>query len=265
MEAPNLTTTGEKPTIKAFLLSFGGQWLTKMSGPFTVPFAIAALFVPQTWQKALFACLAILCAAVSSYGIWAQERRRVNEAHLKLESRPRIVPRFPNPVSVTSIAWNMKTPSGEVQQLITSVIRIRFLNDPQFPSTTASAQDVIAKVTFIGARTFDMDGRWTSSDQPSTRSPGLSRNDLLRMSFGIGAAQDLDIAAKYPTGDCWALNNDSYNYPLMQKPGYELHIGRWKVNVRLLGTLVEESFTFYFESSLGHLVVTQPDDAALEA
>jgi hypothetical protein len=159
----------------------------------------------------------------------------------------------------------MKTPSGEVQQLITSVIRIRFLNDPQFPSTTASAQDVIAKVTFIGARTFDMDGRWTSSDQPSTRSPGLSRNDLLRMSFGIGAAQDLDIAAKYPTGDCWALNNDSYNYPLMQKPGYELHIGRWKVNVRLLGTLVEESFTFYFESSLGHLVVTQPDDAALEA
>ena len=72
-------------TIKEFLRSFGGQWFTKMSGPLTVPFAVAALFVPQTWLKLLFALLAIVCAAVSSYGVWAADRNALIKSEARLE------------------------------------------------------------------------------------------------------------------------------------------------------------------------------------
>lgn len=64
-----------QPTIKGFVRAFGGQWFTKMSGPLTVPFTFAALLVPGTWLKGLFAVLAISSAAVASYGVWAAEHR----------------------------------------------------------------------------------------------------------------------------------------------------------------------------------------------
>lgn len=73
----------EKPSIKEFIKAFGDQWLTKMSGPLTVPFTLLAFFVPQTWLKLLFAALAILCAAVSAYIIWAKERIKFLEEEAK--------------------------------------------------------------------------------------------------------------------------------------------------------------------------------------
>lgn len=72
------------PTIKGFLSAFGANWFTKMSGPLTVPFTLAALFVPSTWLKALFAALAILCGAAASYAVWAAERRNANALELRL-------------------------------------------------------------------------------------------------------------------------------------------------------------------------------------
>ena len=59
----------------AFLQAFGGSWLTLMSGPATVPFAVAAFFVPGLY-KLLFAALAVTCAVSSSYQVWRNERKR---------------------------------------------------------------------------------------------------------------------------------------------------------------------------------------------
>lgn len=72
--------------LKEFLWAFNGQWLTRMSGPFTVPFTLLALFVPSSRLKLLFAVMAIACAAVSSFGVWAVEHR----ARLKAEEKPRV-------------------------------------------------------------------------------------------------------------------------------------------------------------------------------
>ncbi len=72
--------------IKQFVAAFGGQWLTKMSGPLTVPLAIAALFVPHVWLRLLFALLAITCAIASAYGIWDRERRAKEQAIAALQS-----------------------------------------------------------------------------------------------------------------------------------------------------------------------------------
>ena len=79
---PNMA---EPPTISSFVRSIGSQWITRMSGPLTVPFALVALFVPQTWLKASSAVLAILCASVSSYGVWSQERKARNVAEKQKE------------------------------------------------------------------------------------------------------------------------------------------------------------------------------------
>jgi hypothetical protein len=59
----------------AFLRAFGENWLTRMSGPLTVPFAIAALFAPG-FYKVLFAALAVVCGVSSSYEVWRNERKR---------------------------------------------------------------------------------------------------------------------------------------------------------------------------------------------
>lgn len=68
------------PTIRNFLRAFGDQWFTRMSGPLTVPFAIAALVVPGTILKLLFAILAIISGLFASYGVWAKERLAVLKA-----------------------------------------------------------------------------------------------------------------------------------------------------------------------------------------
>lgn len=81
----DLQQLSEKPTIAGFLRAFGGQWLTKMSGPLTVPFSIAAYFVPHTWAKALFGALAIVCAWVSAYKIWEVERKRINDLSARIQ------------------------------------------------------------------------------------------------------------------------------------------------------------------------------------
>ena len=88
------------PDIKGFFQAFGANWLTKMSGPMTVPFTILAFFVPH--GKALLAGLAILCGVVSSYSVWAAEREKVSKLEEELkekkdslkqieEQRPRIL------------------------------------------------------------------------------------------------------------------------------------------------------------------------------
>ena len=63
----------------AFLRAFGANWLTRMSGPLTVPFAIATLFVPR-FYKLLLGTLAIICGVYSSYEVWRSERKRARRS-----------------------------------------------------------------------------------------------------------------------------------------------------------------------------------------
>jgi hypothetical protein len=57
----------------AFLRAFGDSWLTKMSGPLTVPFTIGALLLPGL-LKSIFAILAITSGVFSSYHVWRNAR-----------------------------------------------------------------------------------------------------------------------------------------------------------------------------------------------
>jgi hypothetical protein len=61
-----------------------------MSGPLTVPFIIAALFLNPIWAKSLFAALAILCGGASSYAIWRKERAS-HIAERQKNERPELI------------------------------------------------------------------------------------------------------------------------------------------------------------------------------
>src|SRR4051812_16468858 len=69
----------ERTTLWGFIRSFFIRWFVAMCGPLTVPFAVLAVFVPNTWHKISFAVLALACAAFSSYWVWRAERLKKNE------------------------------------------------------------------------------------------------------------------------------------------------------------------------------------------
>jgi hypothetical protein len=58
----------------SFLRAFGGRWFTAMSGPASVPFVVASLFVDPPILKVLFGVIALVCACFSSYWVWRTER-----------------------------------------------------------------------------------------------------------------------------------------------------------------------------------------------
>ena len=134
----------------------------------------------------------------------------------------------------------------------------RFVNDPPHPYPNAIAKEIVAKIRFFRAESLllEIDGRWADSDQPSLRDIRQSRNDLLRTQFAIGEEHDLDIAFRDPvTGTCFAWNNDNYNYPDMRKPEHRMDGDLFRVEVRLRGPWVDESFTFQFRNASGGLEV----------
>jgi hypothetical protein len=94
-------------TFGKFLIAIWSDWLARMSGPLTVPFTIAAFFVPGPAYRALFAALAVMAGLVTCYRVWATEYDRAEEAKAKLyDGRPIIVlevliqplPLRPNPM-----------------------------------------------------------------------------------------------------------------------------------------------------------------------
>lgn len=64
----------------AFLRAFGSDWLTRMSGPASVPLAAVAIFEPKAPLKILFGCLAVSSFLFSSYRVWRTERLSAQRA-----------------------------------------------------------------------------------------------------------------------------------------------------------------------------------------
>jgi hypothetical protein len=73
-----------RPTFFEFLKAFGGRWFILMSGPASVPAAVAAAVVSNSVWRVLLACTAIACFLFTAYWIWRIERERRNEAESAL-------------------------------------------------------------------------------------------------------------------------------------------------------------------------------------
>lgn len=149
--------------------------------------------------------------------------------------------------------------STEVQPLMfgqdfrATFVKARFINKPKGNFEKSVARDARARISFFDATSLkpliqDMDGRWDSTTQPSAMPPGVSRNSLLPMRFGIEDAQNVDIAFRNQAGEFVAFNNDSYIYWAAGylKPGHELGRGPVVAEIRLFGVDVDETFKVKF-------------------
>ena len=66
----------EPPSFKSFRRAVGADWLTLMSGAFSVPAGFLAAFF-DGWGRAIWTALALLAFGYATYRIWAHERRKV--------------------------------------------------------------------------------------------------------------------------------------------------------------------------------------------
>jgi hypothetical protein len=77
MTTPSQSTT--VADIKNFTRAMFGDWFTRMSGPLSVPAAIAALWVPNDTAKVLLGLTAIAGLCVTAYRLWKSEHDKVVE------------------------------------------------------------------------------------------------------------------------------------------------------------------------------------------
>jgi hypothetical protein len=192
--------------------------------------------------------IAFLLLALVMLVVEESTKRRAAEAKLKLieDAKPKIV------LCGTMIERITFHDRFTRQPIFTGdFVKMRFLNDPKDTYAGSVAQGVRIKIKFLDSAGSlligNMDGRWDSTDEPSTREPGTSKNDLLAMKFGIQEAQNIDLAVRNEAGEFIAFNSDSYNYaPGFKKPGHELGKGPVTAIIRLVGVDVDETFTVYF-------------------
>jgi hypothetical protein len=62
-----------------FTRTMWGDLLTRMSGPLSVPLAVASFFVPNDVAKILLGLTAFMCLWVTAYLLWKREHDKVVE------------------------------------------------------------------------------------------------------------------------------------------------------------------------------------------
>ena len=202
-------------------------------------------FLPWYWKIIIILGANILLIGEGAFLAIRRREGQRDSYSLKLreieDAKPNIILREPGAESVEQV-----TRRAGVNVLATSpFIKVRFVNSPtaRYPNSIAHA--VIARVKFYdvaGTLLLDMAGRWADSDQPSIRDSRESRNDLLRMEFGIEDEHSLDIAFRDTNGEFVAWNNDNYNFPDMKKPEHVLPGSHFTVEVRLSAVWIDKTF-----------------------
>lgn len=70
-------------SIRGYLRAFSADWLARMSGPISVPFAAIALWVSGS-ARILWGCLAAVCFFTASYRLWRNQQTEI----ARLSARP---------------------------------------------------------------------------------------------------------------------------------------------------------------------------------
>jgi len=230
--------------------------------------ALATILLPYMALIGIYAAIHLVRTP------WKLDQKRITEiTNLETErdkylrslneierAKPNIVLRQPGAESVEQV-----TRAVNGRPLDTApFVKVRFVNRPTESCPGSIADAVMARVRFYDLNNrllLDMQGRWADSDQPSLRDFRQSRNDLLRMDFGINDEHSLDIAFRDATGEFVAWNNDNYNYPDMRKPEHVLSGDCFVVEIKLSAAWVNETFKFQFGAAGNNrrgIVITAP-------
>jgi len=201
-------------------------------------------------QNVFWTCarIAFVLSVALVFGEENREKRKLRQRLESLEnSRPKIVLKQPGAVHIEPNVY-----VGSI--FVAQFLRVRFVNTPDEAVPSAVAEAVAAKISYFregeNNPILSIDGRWADSDQPTPRERWQSYNDLLRIKFDIGDEHNVDVAYRDSrTGECFAWNNDNYNYQDMTKPEHKLSGEVFRVQVRLVGARVDSTTEFRFSNS----------------
>jgi hypothetical protein len=100
-ESPVMQAT----TIRGFLREIVSSWFTGMSGPLSVPLAIASVFVPSDTAKVLLGLTAFACFFGAAYGVWRRERMARNASDVRTAAlEDRLSPKIGISINANGIA-----------------------------------------------------------------------------------------------------------------------------------------------------------------
>jgi hypothetical protein len=210
-------------------------------------------------EKPLFWASVRIAFVLSLIAAWWIEHKRSSELTARLEEIERAMPEIklkqPGAVYSEPTALNFSDLQGRsVASFNVPFLKVRFVNDPDHSHPAAKANGVRAKINYYrcsdNALVLSIDGRWAESDQPPLYNPAASKAHLLPTTFGHGEEHSLDIAYRDPqNGQFYAWNNDNYNYRGFRYDRHRLEGDCFRVEVRLRGDLVDETFSFTFRTS----------------
>ncbi len=117
-----------------FLAAIMSDWLARMSGPLTVPFAVAAFLLPSVAARVLFAVLAVIAALITFYRVWGKEYDRAEAEKEKNEIAPEIE------VQVSSIITKGSFGSGVTDLFAHLILTLREPNEVVVKDFSLTAQ-----------------------------------------------------------------------------------------------------------------------------
>jgi len=231
-----------------------------MSGILSIFREFLLFMAPDKVQEKPLFWASVRIAFVLSAGVaWWLEHRTSAEQAARLEeierAKPTIKLKEPGAVYTEAVALNFTTKQGHpVVSFNVPFLKVRFVNDPEQAHPAAKADGVRAKISYYrcsdNALVLSIDGRWAESDQPPLYNPAASKAHLLPTTFGHGEEHSLDVAYRdSETGQYFAWNNDNYNYPGFTYDRHRLDGDCFRVEVRLRGDFVDETFSFRFRIS----------------
>jgi hypothetical protein len=208
---------------------------------------------PVFWASVRIAFVLSLIAA------WWIEHKTSSERAARLEeiehAKPKIKLKQPGAVYAELTALNFSDVHGRnVVSFNVPFLKVRFVNDPDHSYPAAKANGVRAKINYYrcsdNALVLSVDGRWAESDQPPLYNPAASKAHLLPATFGHGEEHSLDLAYRDPeNGKYYAWNNDNYNYAGFRSDRHLLEGDCFRVEARLRGDFVDETFSLKFHTS----------------
>jgi hypothetical protein len=209
--------------------------------------------------------VAMLICSIQAFGTLLQRNTKLSGELLQIdEAKPKIRPKIPGSVHEKPVWHEFKDKDGNtVYPSAVPFLRITFWNDPSNPFPKAVGKGVRAYIKFFpegySVASLTIPGRWVGSDQASKYSALESKEHLLETAFGFGQEHIVDIAyISGIDGNCYAWNNDNYEYPGFQKPEHLLSAIGYRVTVRLWGEYFDKTFEFSFWKKDGKFNFTQP-------
>jgi hypothetical protein len=147
--------------IGKFFRAVMSDWLARMSGPLTVPFAMAALLLPyfvrfvrfaddfaSTTARLLFAILAVIAAMLTCYRVWAKEYDRAeaekakNEAAPHMDIRPQnLVPYSRDGATISDLFFYVELVLGEPSHVLIENFSLD-ISDQGHSLTTIAMNDI---------------------------------------------------------------------------------------------------------------------------